>query len=102
MNYPDRPGFKVRGTSRVAADRIAPHATSLRDRVLAFLQANFPKAYTADEISDHVGASILSTRPRVTELRRAGLIEPTEERRQNMSGMSAICWRAVVRSGGEA
>ncbi len=34
MSYPDSPGFKSRGTSSLAAHRIAPHAEALRDRGL--------------------------------------------------------------------
>ena len=94
--YPDSPGHKTGGTSRAAARRIAPHATALRDRVLDFLKASYPASFTADEVADRLEASILSVRPRVTELLRGNLIEPTAERRMNKSGMSAQCWRAKV------
>lgn len=93
--YPDSPGHKTGGTSRAAARRIAPHATVLRDRVLDFLKASYPAAFTADEVADRLGVSILSARPRLSELRRSALIEPTAERRVNKSGMLARCWRAV-------
>jgi predicted ArsR family transcriptional regulator len=103
MRYPDSPGFKsCGGTSRMAARRIAPHAMALRDRVLDFLKANYPAAFTADEMADRLGVSILSARPRMSELRRSELIEPTAERRKNQSRRWAHCWRAVVRSRGEA
>lgn len=94
MDYPSSPRFKCRSTSSDAARRITPHASTLRDRVYDFLKANHPAAFTADEVADRLGASILSVRPRVTELRRVDLIEPTAERRKNKSGMSARCWRA--------
>lgn len=97
--YPHRPGFKTHGTSRTAADRIAPHAQTLRGGVHAFIRANYPAAYTADAIAEHLGASILSIRPRVTELRHAGLIEPAEQLGRNKSGMSAMRWRAKVNVG---
>lgn len=96
MAYPDSPGHKTGGTSRTAARRITPHATALRDRVGTFLQASYPGAFTADEVAEQLGASILSVRPRISELRRRGLIEPTAERRLNQSGMRATCWRAKV------
>ncbi|KWV45895.1 hypothetical protein AS156_23060 [Bradyrhizobium macuxiense] len=96
MSYPEHPGFKSLGTSSIAARRIASRATALRDRVYAFLKENYPAAFTADEVADRLGASILSVRPRVTELRRGNMIEPTAERRTNASGMSAQCWRAKV------
>jgi predicted ArsR family transcriptional regulator len=94
MSHPNGPGYEVRGTSRTAARRIAPHATTLRDRVRDFLRMNYPAPFTADEVSDRLGVSFLSVRPRLSELRRSDLIEPTAERRKNKSGMSAQCWRA--------
>jgi predicted ArsR family transcriptional regulator len=97
MRYPDAPGFKSRGTSSLAPRRIAQHAEALRDRVFAFLKANYPAAVTANEVADRLGVSFLSVRPRLSELRRTELIEPTAERRANKSGMLARCWRAVVR-----
>jgi hypothetical protein len=97
LRYPDSPGFKSRGTSSLAARRIEPHAQALRDRVLALLKVNYPAAFTADEVADRFWVSILSARPRLSELRRSALIEPTAERRKNMSGMMARCWRAVLR-----
>ena len=96
MRYPHSPGFKSRGTSSLAARRIAPHAEALRDRVFAFLKANYPAPFTADEVSDRLGVSFLSVRPRLSELRRSELIEPAAERRVNKSGMTAHCGRAVL------
>lgn len=93
MSYPDAPGFKSRGTSSLAARRIAPHAEALRDRVFAFLKTNYPAAFTADEVADQIRVSFLSVRPRLSELLRDGMIEPTAERRKNRSGMLARCWR---------
>ncbi|WP_271528894.1 hypothetical protein [Bradyrhizobium sp. CCBAU 25338] len=99
MSYPKAPGFKSRGTSSMAARRIAPHATALRDRIHAFLKANYPASFTADEVAERLGASILSVRPRVTELLQGGLIIKTASRRKNVSGMSAVAvrWRDPVK-----
>jgi hypothetical protein len=80
----------------MAAGRIASHAIALRDRVYTFLQTYHPEAFTADEVADRLGASILSVRPRMSELHRRGVIEPSGERRLNVSGMFAACWRAKV------
>ncbi|WLB19369.1 hypothetical protein ACE102_01245 [Bradyrhizobium sp. vgs-9] len=93
MSYPNSPGFKSRGTSSMAARRVAPHASALRDRVYAFLKSNYPASFTADEVADRLGASILSVRPRVTELLREGGIIKTTSRRKNVSGMSAVAVR---------
>lgn len=94
MSCPDLPGFKSRGTSSLAARRIAPHPEALRDRVFTFLKTNYPAPFTADEVAGRLGVSFLSVRPRLSELRRSELIVPTTERRKNKSGMSAQCWRA--------
>jgi predicted ArsR family transcriptional regulator len=101
MSYPDSPGFKSRGTSSLTARRIAPHAEAVCHRVAAFLKANYPAGFTADEVADRLAVSFLSVRPRLPELRRSELIEPTAERRKNKSGMMAHCWRVMARSGGE-
>lgn len=50
---------------------------------------------TADEVAAHLGLSILSIRPRITELSKAGLIVKTGLRRANISGCNANEWRAV-------
>jgi hypothetical protein len=96
------PGWKAPGTSQDAAQAITSRAKTIRDRVLAFLTERYPSSFTADQIAVGLDASILTVRPRVSELRRSELIEPTVERRKNRSGLWAHCWRAVVRSGGEA
>lgn len=94
MRYPHTPGCKVAGTSEDAGEAIADHAETVRDRILAFLTAHHPNSFTADQIAAQLDQSILTVRPRVSELRRTNLIEPTAERRTNASGMRAICWRA--------
>jgi hypothetical protein len=93
MSYPDTPGAKVNGTSRTAARRITPHATTLRDRIHDFLRTNYPSAFTPDEIADRLRTSVLSTRPRISELLRGGVIIKTATRWLNSSGMPAVAVR---------
>jgi hypothetical protein len=83
MPYPDRPGWKAKGAS-----------------VHDFLRDRFPAAFSADQIADGLGETILSVRPGVSELKKMRAIEAVSQRHKNQSGMSAHCWRAVVRSGG--
>lgn len=90
QSYPDRPGYKTEGTSKEAATAITGHAKTVRDRVLAYITEH--AGITADEIANAMGLSILTVRPRVSELRRQGWIEPTGERFCNSSGMSANAW----------
>jgi len=91
-SYPLAAGSKTGGTSAEAAKKI--HAARLQKAVLCVLQAN-PGGLTADEVAAELAESILSIRPRVSELKRQGLVEKTRERRRNISGMSASVWRAV-------
>jgi predicted ArsR family transcriptional regulator len=90
--YPDAPGFKTAGPSEDAAKAIASTANRMRALVLAKI-AQKPAGATADEIAHELGLSVLSVRPRVSELNRAGEIRPTSSRRKNDSGMTATVWQ---------
>ena len=89
-NYPQAPGAKRDGTSQEAADAITDRAAPLRAAVRAALRAD---KLTADECAAVLGQSVLSIRPRVTELFKMGEIEDAGERRKNASGRNAIVWR---------
>ena len=91
FSYPSHPGFKVHGTSEEAATAMEGRADTLRRRAYNFL---LMQDLTADEVANAMEESVLAVRPRITELRRMGRIEPTGTRRKNASGMSAIVWRA--------
>lgn len=90
--YPDAPGFKVAGPSEQAAKAITGSANKMRAAVLAQI-AQYPHGATADEIAKDLNLSVLSVRPRVSELNRNGEIEQTGARRKNESGMTATVWR---------
>lgn len=79
-------------TSQAAALSMVRDAPRLRAAVLAVLERH-PGGLTSDEIAGELGESVLSIRPRVTELKQAGQLEDTGERRANRSGRTA----AVVR-----
>jgi hypothetical protein len=51
---------------------------------------------TADEVADFVGESLLTIRPRMTELKRLGLLRDTGARRANASGRQAVVWEAAA------
>lgn len=89
--YPRAPGYRRRATSKAAADAMAPRAVKLRDLVLAEIKK---KPGTADEIAARLRQTVLATRPRTTELSKLGLITDAGIRRSNVSGRSAIVWRA--------
>lgn len=93
--YPRSPGFTEPTTSRAAAEKIAPRAATLRDQVLAVYRDAWPSGLTSDEVAAKMGKSILSIRPRVTELRRTGDLRVmrhdavTPLTRKNDSGVAA-------------
>lgn len=92
MNYPETPGYKKTGTSKDAADSMREKAPSLRQKVLEVL---FHQDLTADECAAEIGKSLLSVRPRLTELLRLGKIFDTGATRANESGKQATVWRAA-------
>jgi hypothetical protein len=89
-DYPDAPGYKRDGTSAEAADAVQPKAQLLRAMILVQLQR---MPLTADECADRMNRSILSVRPRFSELERLGHIRDSGARRRNVvSGHRAIVW----------
>lgn len=96
QQYPETAGFKAYGPSQEAARAVAPFAKTLRDRVLRLVQSLAPdEALTADQIALKLERSVLSIRPRVSELSAAGKIRPVKERGRNQSGMTATKWRSA-------
>lgn len=87
MSYPRSPGFKEGTTSHESAVRIEDYAGSLRQQVYLLYARAF--RLTADEAAEHLGVSILSIRPRISELTKMGLLCDTGERRYNASGHRA-------------
>lgn len=93
FDYPSHPGAQDRETSRAAAAEIADAAPTLRAKALAILENS--NGLTADQVAARLGMSILSIRPRVTELARMGKIRDGGERRPNTSGKMAIVWKPI-------
>ena len=94
--YPASPGYKEPTTSRAAARAASSRSDEVRERVYAAILAAGPDGLTADEAAARIGESILSVRPRMTELGplHARRVEKTGARRRNESGCSASVWRA--------
>lgn len=91
--YPHQPGAQDRDTSREAAAEAAVAAPQLRAKALAVLERS--RGLTADEVAGRLGLSILSIRPRITELARLGKVRDSGSRRRNASGRNAIVWAPV-------
>ena len=92
VRYPDRPGFKVRDTSRKAAEAMTPKAKPLRDRVLAAIRA---KPGTPEDIAARLREPVMNIRPRLSELSAKGFVMDSGERGPAMGGRQAIVWRAA-------
>lgn len=88
--YPQAPGHRGGDTSAAAAESMERAAPVLRQRCLDRLQLG---PATADEIAAWLDQSVLSIRPRITELFQMGEIADTGERRPNASGRMAKAWR---------
>lgn len=100
MNYPHEPGAKTEGTSREAAESMKPTFATLRSAVLKLLlqPAHISTGLTADEAAMHLHESVLSIRPRFSELLNKGEIRDAGCVRQNASGRNATVWVAVLRN----
>lgn len=90
--YPEAPGYQLSETSRRAAKEIESEAQTLKAACLVTLMS---AARTADEVAELLGQDILSIRPRIAELKRAGKIVDSGLRRANRSGKSAVVWRVT-------
>lgn len=90
--YPDSPGYQDTDTSRAAASAIKPGATTIRAEVARLFEVR--SALTADECAERLDMSILTIRPRVTELVKQGELVDTGQRRKNRSGRLAAVYRA--------
>lgn len=90
--YPDAPGWKGTDTSQQAAEHVQVKVSRLRAMVLTQLRLHGPS--TADEIAEYLSLSVLTIRPRVSELKRSGYVHDTGERRANKSGRRAAVMEA--------
>lgn len=96
--YPYEPGAKVCGTSTDAAVEMKKKAPTLRAEVLALLRlpAYITHGLTADRAAAILNESVLSIRPRFSELLEMGQIRDSGKRRANQSGKMATVWVAAL------
>jgi hypothetical protein len=92
MTYPHHAGAKEPTTSLEAAIAIESEgrAGRLREQVKSWYARGY--CGTADECAAALGESILSIRPRVSELHRLGVLEPSGDRRRSDGGRMANVW----------
>ena len=88
-SYPETPGFKLRGypelsSSQQAAISLLGLAPSIRARILHLMRTRYVSA--PDEAAQALHLSVLSVRPRFTELVHMGLIRYIHTHRPSLSG----------------
>ena len=88
--YPHSAGYKNFDTSKKAASEINTKVGYLQTVVLDAL-ADFGDL-TADQCAKLVNQSVLTIRPRFSELKTLGKIRDTGQRRKNDSGKTAVVW----------
>lgn len=85
-----------RATSSAAKGKVASRALTLRERAFGLISDHTLVPYygglTADEVAGLIGENVLAIRPRITELRDAGLIVASDRRRQSSLGNSSVVW----------
>lgn len=93
--YPLSPGFHkdAISTSQEAAESMEVMAGTVRSKVAEVYRSG---RYTADEVAGILGLSILTVRPRVSELVAQGKLRDTGRRRRNASHKWAAVLEVIV------
>lgn len=89
--YPKQPGHRRTATSKAAAESVKERAPTVRDKILTLLRTT---TLTPDEAAKILNVSILTARPRFSELYRLGKIFRVGITRANESGVQADVWEA--------
>ena len=85
-------GYQSTDTSKFAAKSNTELKISIRDQVLKLL-TEADVAMSAEAVSEALGPPQVSVQPRLTELKNAGLIEDSGNRRQTKWGKPSIMWQ---------
>lgn len=89
--YPLSPGYQAVDTSYRAARKIRKAADKIMDACFELLKR---EALTPDEVAAKLNRFPGSVRPRCTELKKRGLVEPTGEERPSSFGSPMEVLRA--------
>jgi hypothetical protein len=90
--YPFVPGHRGVETSIAAAMAMIPCLGHLQRLTLATIKAAGVNGLTAHQTCDAMGFDRPTIQPRLSELRRKGLIIDSGRRRKNASRKAAIVW----------
>jgi len=91
---PHAPYVVGSATSREAAEEIKPHVNALQAQVLDFIRDQGDYGATDPEVCEQTGLRPDTARARRCELRDAGLVRDSAQRRLTDSGRQAVVWIA--------
>ena len=91
--YPLTAGYKENSTSKEAASKINSRASNLRTECLKLVILRGDYGATPEEVAELLSESILSIRPRFTELKLLEYIVDSGNRRINSFGSNTKVWR---------
>ena len=89
---PSQPGGNAPRCSQKAAESVPVRPAKLKPLTYTAICDAVDGGMTAHEISVSTGVDRHSIQPRITELRRKGLVIASGKRRHNPSGRTAIVW----------
>ena len=92
--YPNAPGSwaKAPNTSKLAGESVADAAKNRSHLALGFIRSQAASGATADEVADAHEWERYSSRPRLAELHKRGVIVDSGRRRQGVSGRNQVVW----------
>ena len=93
LNYPIAAGYKKQNTSKNAAKDINKKLPYLRTKVLQIIKNKGSYGATPEEVADLLNITILSVRPRFTELKISKDIIDSGVTRKNQFNKNIIVWR---------
>ena len=79
-------------TSQEAADYVAPKLTGLRKGVYEAVAAAASDGITPERIADEQDIWLYTVKPRLTELKQAGLVVDSGRRQENSRGRNEIVY----------
>lgn len=99
-NYPYAPHPGQTDTSADGAEKIAPAAAAIREKVITAIADAGLAGTTVVEFCDRYNEDRFGAQPRFSELRKQGRIIDSGLRRKNPSGVNAIVWVAKGQADG--
>ena len=90
--YPHKAGHRGHRNSIISANETNKKLSRLKKQILIELYKN-PKGLIGSELSDILKVSILTIRPRTTELKAQGLILDSEKSKKNDNGKPEIIYK---------